>query len=183
MYRFPEDGEKKSYKLKSIFWAVRFATALFKAKTNTRPTIKIFYATETGTTKQYAKRLETSFSGLFNVKMIGFNEFDKITTEAKGLSGFCLFLTSTFGNGDPPRMAEALANWLDDKLAKSDAEKKVRIELPPTILEEDPVGGDGKLKRKDSVKLRRKKSMKRVPSTLYQRMSAATSGKALQSLK
>ena len=35
-------------------------------------------------------------------------------------SGICLFVTSTFGNGDPPRMAEKTALWIDKKMTLSD---------------------------------------------------------------
>ena len=37
-------------------------------------------------------------------------------------SGLSLFVTSTFGNGDPPRMAEKMAEWIDKEMnAKQDA--------------------------------------------------------------
>ena len=55
--RFPEDGEKIHYKVKSVAMAVRFAVALYRLKKATRPTVKIFYATETGTAKKFTKRL------------------------------------------------------------------------------------------------------------------------------
>ena len=36
VYRFPEDGEKRIFKLKNVFWAVRFAVSLFRLKRNAR---------------------------------------------------------------------------------------------------------------------------------------------------
>ena len=36
----------------------------------------------------------------------------------KELTGICLFVTSTFGNGDPPRTGEPLAEWLDFQMTK-----------------------------------------------------------------
>ena len=35
-------------------------------------------------------------------------------------SGICLFVTSTFGNGDPPRMAEKTAEWIDKQMDQND---------------------------------------------------------------
>ena len=40
--------------------------------------------------------------------MVGMDQFDP-TDCPKGLN---LFLTSTFGNGDPPTMAKEVAQWL-----------------------------------------------------------------------
>ena len=31
-------------------------------------------------------------------------------------TGMALFVTSTFGNGDPPRSAEKMAAWIDQKI-------------------------------------------------------------------
>ena len=39
----------------------------------------------------------------------------------KELTGICLFVTSTFGNGDPPRTGEALAEWIDVQQTKMEA--------------------------------------------------------------
>ena len=45
------------------------------------------------------------------------------------LSGICLFVTSTFGNGDPPRTGEALAEWIDVQLTKKDARHHNRLSV------------------------------------------------------
>ena len=52
-----------------------------------------------------------------------------IDTEAlrKHLSGICLFVTSTFGNGDPPRTGETLAEWLDVNLTKQENARYSRL--------------------------------------------------------
>ena len=65
------------YKLKSVALAVKFAMTLYRLKKSSRPTVKIFYATETGTAKKFAKRLEANFSSLFNIKIIEMNKFEK----------------------------------------------------------------------------------------------------------
>jgi sulfite reductase alpha subunit-like flavoprotein len=35
-------------------------------------------------------------------------------------SGICLFITSTFGNGDPPKMAEGVAELIDRNINLND---------------------------------------------------------------
>jgi hypothetical protein len=68
-YRFPEDGEKRTFKVKTVGLAVRFAVGLFRAKMIRRPKVKIFFATETGVSKRYAERLKKLFLKSFNVSM------------------------------------------------------------------------------------------------------------------
>ena len=69
-YRFPEDGEKRTFKVKSIGIAARFAVSLFRAKMSRRPPAKIIYATETGVSKRYAEKLKKIFSQFFNVSLL-----------------------------------------------------------------------------------------------------------------
>ena len=45
----------------------------------------------------------------------------------KELTGICLFVTSTFGNGDPPRTGEALAEWIDLQLTKQETLQRNRM--------------------------------------------------------
>lgn len=162
-YRFPEDGEKRIFKLKSVFVAIRFAVALYRMKRAARQTVKVFYATETGTAKKFATRLANQLSDLFNVKLIAMNLFDEMEGREFDITGYCLFVTSTFGNGDPPRMAEKLASWLDKRLTKIDILKTKAISIPDTVpeLDDQPV-----LRRKGGTMRKSKRG-----STLNQRMS------------
>ena len=73
-YRFPEDGEKRLFRLKSIGLAVRVCVRLFRAKIFKRPPVKIFFATETGVSKVFAGRLRKLFLKSFNVTMIGLDQ-------------------------------------------------------------------------------------------------------------
>ena len=52
------------------------------------------------------------------------------------LINFSLFVTSTFGNGEPPKMAESMASWLDSKMTKSDVLKSKNLDLPGIPEEE-----------------------------------------------
>lgn len=117
-YRFPDEGEKKLFKFKSVAIAVRLAVVLYRKKKASRPLVKIFFATETGTAKKYVKRITDSFAHLFNVQVIQMDQYKE-----QDLSGYCLFITSTFGNGDPPGMASKMAAWIDSKLTKTEESK------------------------------------------------------------
>ena len=62
------------------------------------------FISETGTAKRYANKLVGMFSNSFNVHLLGTDSFDP----SSGLKGMNIFITSTFGNGDPPTMAQKL---------------------------------------------------------------------------
>ncbi len=47
------------------------------------------------------------------------------------MTGLCLFVTSTFGNGDPPKMAERLSTWLEEKLTHRDVMVSKRVTFSP----------------------------------------------------
>ena len=57
----------------------------------------------------------------------------------KELSGICLFVTSTFGNGDPPRTGEALAEWIDVQLTKMEASQHNRMASSSTTSDYEVV--------------------------------------------
>ena len=52
----------------------------------------------------------------------------------KELTGICLFVTSTFGNGDPPRTGEALAEWIDVQQTKMEAFQHSRMASTSTTV-------------------------------------------------
>ena len=43
------------------------------------------------------------------------------------MGGLCFFLTSTFGNGNPPKQAERMAAWLEEKLTHRDVITSKRV--------------------------------------------------------
>ena len=73
-YRFADDAEKRKLTLRSLSIALLFTVSLFKAKLALRPLAKIFYATETGTAKKYAQKLEKIFTQAFNVQLLDISE-------------------------------------------------------------------------------------------------------------
>ena len=56
------------------------------------------------------------------------------------LSGICLFVTSTFGNGDPPRTGESLAEWIDVQLTKKDSKHVSRLSVDHDAIDIDQTG-------------------------------------------
>ena len=63
------------------------------------------FISETGTAKRYANKLVSMFSNSFNVHLLSTDSFEP---SDGGLKGMNIFITSTFGNGDPPTMAQKL---------------------------------------------------------------------------
>ena len=73
-YRFPEDEKQKKFKLRTIFLCVKFLVGLFRDVLKKRSAVQIFYATETGTAKYYAEKLQRFFSKSFNVSLLDMNQ-------------------------------------------------------------------------------------------------------------
>ena len=99
-------------------------------------------------------------------------EMNKI--ERSDLTGYCLFVTSTFGNGEPPAMAAKFSNLIDSMLTKNDLTKSSRIELGEISEGSEKTSG---FKRKSTLLRKSKKG-----GTFHQRMSLKVS-KDLPGLK
>ena len=61
------------------------------------------------------------------------------------LTGLCFFITSTFGNGEPPRMAAGLAQKLDELLNRKEDEVYHRLRTKDIIFDNDRVENSMKL--------------------------------------
>ncbi len=68
-----------------------------------------------------------------NILLVSFDSLD-----AGGLSGLNFFVTSTFGNGDPPKMAQRMSAWLEEQLTHRDVTISKRISLAP--VKDSPPG-------------------------------------------
>jgi sulfite reductase alpha subunit-like flavoprotein len=55
--------------------------------------------------------------------------------EVAQLAGICFFVTSTFGNGDPPKMAQKFAAWLHEMLTHRDVIISKRVTFNPQVEE------------------------------------------------
>lgn len=79
--------------------AVKFTSKLFGRALSRRIKATVLYATETGKSEAYAKKLGDIFGHAFNAQVYCMEEYDMSSIEHEAL---LLVVTSTFGNGDPP---------------------------------------------------------------------------------
>ena len=84
---------------------------------------------ETGTAKGYALKTLKLFSNSFNAQMLAMDKFDKNDVP----SGMNLFITSTFGNGDPPNMAQGFSQWLEKAVQRQQEENRVCFRRKATL--------------------------------------------------
>lgn len=87
-----------------IFYrAVKFTSKLFGRALSRRIKATVLYATETGKSESYAKKLGEIFGHAFNAQVYCMSDYDISNIEHEAL---LLVVTSTFGNGDPPENGE-----------------------------------------------------------------------------
>nr|CCC18661.1 nitric oxide synthase [Scylla paramamosain] len=94
---------KRKFRFKEIARAVKFTSKLFGKALSKRIKATILYATETGKSEMYAKKLGEIFGHTFNAQVCCMADYDLINIEHETL---VLVVTSTFGNGDPPENGE-----------------------------------------------------------------------------
>ncbi|CAL4108294.1 unnamed protein product, partial [Meganyctiphanes norvegica] len=100
---------KRKFRFKEIARAVKFTSKLFGKALSKRIKATILYATETGKSEMYAKKLAEIFNHTFNAQVYCMSDYDLINIEHEAL---VLVVTSTFGNGDPPENGEDFAKNL-----------------------------------------------------------------------
>ncbi|MCL4139821.1 UNVERIFIED_CONTAM: hypothetical protein GTU68_052206, partial [Idotea baltica] len=83
--------------------AVKFTSKLFGKALSKRIKATILYATETGKSENFARKLGEIFGHTFNAQVYCMTDYDIIDIEHEAL---VLVVTSTFGNGDPPENGE-----------------------------------------------------------------------------
>ncbi|XP_050304291.1 nitric oxide synthase, salivary gland isoform X2 [Anthonomus grandis grandis] len=100
---------KRKFHFKQIARAVKFTSKLFGRALSRRIKATVLYATETGKSEGYAKKLGEIFGHAFNAQVYCMADYDISSIEHEAL---LLVVTSTFGNGDPPENGEEFANNL-----------------------------------------------------------------------
>ncbi|KAK3859197.1 hypothetical protein Pcinc_034666, partial [Petrolisthes cinctipes] len=100
---------KRKFRFKEIARAVKFTSKLFGKALSKRIKATILYATETGKSEQYARKLGEIFGHTFNAQVYCMADYDLINIEHEAM---VLVVTSTFGNGDPPENGEDFAKNL-----------------------------------------------------------------------
>ncbi|XP_046390490.1 nitric oxide synthase-like protein isoform X2 [Ischnura elegans] len=100
---------RRKFHFKQIARAVKFTSKLFGRALSRRIKATVLYATETGKSEMYAKKLAEIFGHAFNSQVHCMDEYDMTSMEHEAL---LLVVASTFGNGDPPENGETFAQNL-----------------------------------------------------------------------
>nr|CAD7595373.1 unnamed protein product [Timema genevievae] len=100
---------RRKFHFKQIARAVKFTSKLFGHALSRRIKATVLYATETGKSEMYAKKLNEIFGHAFNSQVYCLDDYDISSIEHEAL---LLVVTSTFGNGDPPENGEVFAQNL-----------------------------------------------------------------------
>ena len=103
---------KKERKLtfKSLSWTMLLGRSLFTKLIKERKKVTILYGTETGQSKKFANQTMDIFMSSFLCTLRPL-DYDGLYQEIEA-SDITLFISSTFGNGDAPAMAEAFNSEL-----------------------------------------------------------------------
>ncbi|CAH0554483.1 unnamed protein product [Brassicogethes aeneus] len=100
---------RRKFHFKQIARAVKFTSKLFGRALSRRIKATVLYATETGKSEGYAKKLGEIFGHAFNAQVYCMSDYDISSIEHEAL---LIVVTSTFGNGDPPENGEEFAKNL-----------------------------------------------------------------------
>ncbi|KAK3576127.1 hypothetical protein CHS0354_043096 [Potamilus streckersoni] len=100
---------RRKIEFRQLARAVKFSAKLMGKALARRVKCTILYATETGKSEGFARTLCEIFKHAFNAKVLSMDAYDSIDLEHEAL---LLFVTSTFGNGDPPENGEVFAKTL-----------------------------------------------------------------------
>uniref|UniRef100_A0AAY4D2L4 Nitric oxide synthase n=1 Tax=Denticeps clupeoides TaxID=299321 RepID=A0AAY4D2L4_9TELE len=113
--------EKKSLKKRRIHFralarAALFSVSLFQKAMAQRVDCTVLYATETGKSQTFARKLNSMLNCAFNSRVLCMEDYDFSDLEEETLLAV---VTSTFGNGDSPGNGEfcAFAHKIDARLA------------------------------------------------------------------
>uniref|UniRef100_UPI00398EFA45 nitric oxide synthase, inducible-like n=1 Tax=Pristiophorus japonicus TaxID=55135 RepID=UPI00398EFA45 len=104
--------KKNEIKFKQLALASLFTSVLMQKTMAKRTKATILYATETGKSETFAKKLCTLFNGAFNAKVVCMDDYDLSDLAKESL---VLVVASTFGNGDSPGNGETFKKSLFTK--------------------------------------------------------------------
>ncbi|XP_039612590.1 nitric oxide synthase 2b, inducible [Polypterus senegalus] len=95
---------KRQIKFKDLARAVFFASYLMHKVMAARVKATILYATETGKSETFARKLNTVLNSALNSRVVCMDDYDFSELETETL---VVVITSTFGNGDSPGNGES----------------------------------------------------------------------------
>ncbi|KAJ9597797.1 hypothetical protein L9F63_011405 [Diploptera punctata] len=152
---------RRKFHFKQIARAVKFTSKLFGRALSRRIKATVLYATETGKSEMYAKKLGEIFGHAFNSQVYCMADYDMSSIEHEAL---LLVVTSTFGNGDPPENGEVFAQNLyamkmsdsvgltnggEDKFSMATSKSFIKANSQTELAGQH---GDRKLDRLDSLR-------------------------------
>uniref|UniRef100_A0A4W3IBD3 Nitric oxide synthase, inducible n=1 Tax=Callorhinchus milii TaxID=7868 RepID=A0A4W3IBD3_CALMI len=97
--------QKNMIKFKHLAKAVLFTSALMRKTMAQRVKATILFATETGKSETFARKLCTMFNSAFNTKVMCMDDYELSDLAQESL---VLVVASTFGNGDSPGNGEVI---------------------------------------------------------------------------
>nr|XP_018899118.1 PREDICTED: nitric oxide synthase, salivary gland isoform X3 [Bemisia tabaci] len=100
---------RRKFHFKQIARAVKFTSKLFGRALQRRIKATVLYATETGKSELYAKKLGEILGHAFHSQVCCMSDYDMSNLEHEAL---LLVVASTFGNGDPPENGQEFAHNL-----------------------------------------------------------------------
>uniref|UniRef100_A0A8C1P904 Nitric oxide synthase, inducible n=1 Tax=Cyprinus carpio TaxID=7962 RepID=A0A8C1P904_CYPCA len=109
------NARRHTISFKGLIRAVLFSQTLIKSALTKRVHCTVLYATETGKSHTFAKKLNTMMNCAFKSQDYNFSELEK--------ESFLIVVTSTFGNGDCPGNGESFKKQL---LSLNNLRNKVR---------------------------------------------------------
>ena len=95
---------EKRKTFKSVALTILMWSSLYVKMVNKRKVFKVFYSSETGTAKRFAREAFDLLSISFRTQMCALNEVEA-TFDTLGESDVAVVIVSTFGNGEPPEMS------------------------------------------------------------------------------
>uniref|UniRef100_A0A4W3IBA7 Nitric oxide synthase n=1 Tax=Callorhinchus milii TaxID=7868 RepID=A0A4W3IBA7_CALMI len=104
--------QKNMIKFKHLAKAVLFTSALMRKTMAQRVKATILFATETGKSETFARKLCTMFNSAFNTKVMCMDDYELSDLAQESL---VLVVASTFGNGDSPGNGERFKKSLFTK--------------------------------------------------------------------
>ncbi|MBN3299782.1 NOS2 protein, partial [Amia calva] len=101
--------KKRQIRFKDLARAVFFASSLIRKVMASRVKATVLYATETGKSETFAKKLNSMLNCAFNSRVLCMEDYDFSDLEKET---FLVVVSSTFGNGDSPGNGESFKKSL-----------------------------------------------------------------------
>jgi len=93
---------KKSFR--AVARSVLMWTSIFSKMLKKRKKVTVFYSSETGTAKRFAKQAVETFSLSYKTDMKSL-DYEHVNINSLSACDMTIFIASTFGNGEPPEMS------------------------------------------------------------------------------